>query len=177
MTSKNLNTDKILKARARLLAIEKVSDENEVEKLEILKFRIASESYGIELSHIRIIHPAKNLTYIPGTPDFIKGIINLRGELISVVDLKKFFDLPDQDLTDLCQVIILSSEDMEFGILADEILDVKKIPTNIIQPSLPTLTGIRSEYLKGITGDGIVILDGDKILTSKNMIIHIEVSG
>lgn len=177
MTPKILNTEKILKERARLLAIETISDENEIEKIEIIQFRIANEDYGVELSHIRTIHPSKNLTYIPGTPDFIKGIINLRGEFISVVDLKKFFNLPDQDLTDLSQVIILSSKDMEFGLLADEILGVKKIPVNKIQPSLPTLTGIRSEYLKGITGDGIVILDGDKILSSKNMIVSIEVSG
>ena len=177
MISKDLNKDEILKARAERLAKDTKSEKNKLKELEVVKFKIASETYGIELNCIRTIHPLKNLTYIPGTPDFIRGIINLRGEIISVVDLKKFFDLPDQELTPLCQVIILSSDNMEFGILTDEILGVMQIPETKIQPSLPTLKGIRSAYLKGVTGAGVVILDGDKLLADENMLIHIETAG
>ena len=175
--SSSLNNKDILKARAVKLAKETVSEKEKSKELDVVEFKIARETYGIELKFIRTIYPLKNLTYIPGAPDFIKGVINLRGEIISVVDLKKFFDLPDQELTNLSQVIILSSDTMEFGILADEILDVMQIPEASIQPSLPTLTGIRLAYLKGVTGDSEVILDGDKLLADEKMLIYIETGG
>jgi len=177
MISQNPNNDDILKARAVKLAKKADSEKERLKKLDFVEFKIAGELYGIELKFIRTIHPLKNLTYVPGAPDFIRGIINLRGEIISVVDLKKFFDLPDQELTNLSQVIILSSDTMEFGILADKILGVMQIPETKIQPSLPTLTGIRSAYLKGVTGDGVVILDGDKLLSDEKMLIYIETAG
>jgi purine-binding chemotaxis protein CheW len=161
----------ILKTRARRMAVDISADAGLFSKITVLEFRIAHEIYALELSRIRIIHPLKSLTWIPGTPNFIRGVINLRGEIISVVDLKVFFELPDQEFTRLSQVIILSSDHMEFGILADEILGVAEIRENDIRPSLPTLTGIREDYLKGVTGDGRVVLDDEKLLADEKMCI------
>ncbi len=169
----NLNTKEILKQRAQKLAKETSANKYHTNNITIVEFRIAHEIYALKLNRIRIIHPLKELTFIPGTPDFIRGVINLRGEIISVVDLKVFFDLPDQEFTNLSQVIILTSDEMEFGILADEILGVTEISKNDIQPSLPTLTGIREDYLKGITGNGMVVLDEDKLLTDEKMCINL----
>lgn len=166
-------SENILNDRARELAKETSAGNNHETTLSVVEFRIAHETYALELNRIRIIHPFKTLTFIPGTPDFIRGVINLRGEIISVVDLKVFFDLPDQDFTNLSQVIILSSDDMEFGILADAVLGVAEISKNDIQPSLPTLTGIRADYLKGVTGNGIVVLDVEKLLTDEKMCINL----
>lgn len=166
-------SENILKDRARELAKEISTGNNYDTTIAVVEFQIAHETYAIELRRIRIIHPFKALTFIPGTPDFIRGVINLRGEIISVVDLKVFFDLPDQGFTNLSQVIILSSDDMEFGILADAVLGVAEISKNDIQPSLPTLTGIRADYLKGVTGNGIVVLDVEKLLTDEKMCINL----
>jgi purine-binding chemotaxis protein CheW len=177
MNSKILQKDpastKILKDRARELAKETSSGSNLETTIAVVEFQIAHETYAIELNRIRIIHPFKTMTFIPGTPDFIRGVINLRGEIISVVDLKVFFDLPDQGFTNLSQVIILSSDKMEFGILADAVLGVAEISKNDIQPSLPTLTGIRADYLKGVTGNGIVVLDVEKLLKDEKMSINL----
>ncbi len=169
----DLNTENILKSRARKLAEETSAELNHVNTITVVEFQIAHEVYAIELNRIRVIHPLKALTFIPGTPDFIRGVINLRGEIISVVDLKVFFDLPDQDFTNLSQVIILSSDEMEFGILADEVLGVAELSKKDIRPSLPTLTGIRADYLKGVTGNSIVVLDVEKLLTDKKMVINL----
>ena len=68
-------------------------------------------------------------------------------------------------------MIILQSDEMEFGILADEILGTTQISESAIQTSLPTLTGVRADYLKGVTGDRIVILDGEKLLTDEKMVV------
>lgn len=166
-------TEQILKNRAQRLATPISEDNTYLTKITVVEFRIAHEIYALALKRIRIIHPLKSLTFIPGTPDFIKGVINLRGEIISVVDLKIFFDLPDQEFTKLSQVIILTSDEMEYGILADEILGVVELSKNDIHSSLPTLTGIRADYLKGVTGNGIVVLDDEKLLTDKKMCINL----
>ncbi|MBC2713880.1 MAG: purine-binding chemotaxis protein CheW [Desulfobacteraceae bacterium] len=165
--------EEILKKRAQKLAQPISIDNKYLTKMAVVEFRISHEIYALELKRIRIIHPLKELTFIPGTPDFIRGVINLRGEIISVVDLKVFFDLPDQGFTNLSQVIILTSDEMEFGILADEILGVAEISKNDIQPSLPTLTGVRQEYLKGVTGNGMVVLDDEKLLSDEKMCINL----
>jgi len=163
----------ILQIRARKLA-QSMPDENiRQDAFSVVEFRIAHEIYALGLQRIRVIHPLKELTFIPGTPDFIKGVINLRGEIISVIDLKVFFDLPDQGNTRLSQVIILTSDQMEFGILADEILGVGEISKNDIHASLPTLTGIRADYLKGVTANGVVVLDDEKLLADEKMCINL----
>jgi len=163
----------ILKARARELSMERETDESQ-ECLEIVEFRLASENYGIEAAFVREVYPLKDYTSLPGTPAFVLGIINVRGKIISVIDLKKFFNLPERGLGDLNKVIILRNDRMEFGILADAILGTKSIMTDKIQASPATLAGIGADYLKGVTGERVIILDGDRILGDKKIIVHQE---
>lgn len=162
---------KVLKERARALAKEGVRVAEDESYLEVVEFMLAHERYALELTHIREVYPLKELTPLPGAPDFVLGIINVRGQILSIIDIKKFFELPEKGLTNLNQVIILESEEMEFGILADEILGTSSIPASTIQTSLPTLTDIREEYLKGVTGDRVVILDGEKILSDEKIVV------
>lgn len=164
----------ILKTRAAVLARDSYHGETAAGQLEILEFLLAYERYGLEMSCVRETYPLKDLTPLPCTPPFVLGLINVRGEIVSVIDLKKFFDIPERGLTDLNKVIIVQNDEMTFGILADEILGMRLIPGDGIQPSLPTLTGIRHEYLKGITGERTVILDGNRILTDSRIIVQYE---
>ena len=99
----------------------------------------------------------------------------MRGQILSIIDLKKFFDLPEKGLTDLNKVIVVQREGMAFGILADVILGVRRIAPQDLQPSLPTLTGIRAEYLRGVTKERLVVLDVGKILLDKNIVVQEEV--
>lgn len=165
----------ILKERATTLAREPEDQTAATESLEIVEFLLASEKYGIESSYVHEVYPLKELTALPCTPAFVLGIVNLRGRIFSVVDIKKFFSLPERGLTDLNKVIVLRSESMEFGILADVILGVRSILLGEMQPSLPTLTGIRAEYLRGVTKEQVVILDGEKILSDRKIIVFDEV--
>jgi purine-binding chemotaxis protein CheW len=168
---------KIMRERAKKLSARSKTEEAGEEKLEIVEFVLSGEIYGIESVHIREAYPLKNFTPIPCTPAFVLGVINVRGEVLSIVDIGRFFDLPRKGITDLNTVIVLGSGDMEFGILADEVLGVSLIPLKDIQESLPTLTGIRAEYLKGVTNNRVTVLDAGKILSDKNLIVHQEVSG
>jgi len=166
---------KILKTRAKALAQESKGKETAENYIEVVEFLLAYEKYGIESSYVREIYPLKELTPMPCTPPFVLGVINVRGQILSVIDIKKFFDLPEKGLTDLNKVIILQSDRMEFGILADVVLGVRNVLLSELQPSLPTLTGIREEYLKGVTGERVVILDAEKLLSDKKITVHEEV--
>lgn len=163
--------EKILRERARILALETEKSETAGEAIEIVEFLLAHERYGIESIYVREVCSLTEITPVPCTPPFALGIINLRGRIVSVIDIRKFFDLPEQGLTDLNRVILLGSGEMEFGILADAVSGVRNLLMSDLQETLPTLTGIREEYLKGISKDREVILDGGRLLSDKRLII------
>ena len=165
----------ILKGRARTLSQERKEKESDTEYIEVVEFSLAYEEYAIESSYIREVYPMKELTPVPGTPPFVVGIINVRGQILSVIDIKKFFDLPEKGLTDLNKVIIIHDNTMEFGILADVVLSTRRIMLREIQQSLPGFTGIRARYLKGVTRERLVVLDAGKLLSDKNIIVHEEI--
>lgn len=164
-------TQRILKERAQTLAREAVPAEAADAGIEVIEFLLAHEWYAVESKYVREVYPLEELTPLPCTPSFVLGIVNLRGEILSVIDIKKFFGLPEKGLTNLNKVIMLESEDMAFGILADAINGVRRIPRASIQPSLPTLTGIREDYLLGVTAERVVILDAEKLLTDEKLIV------
>jgi purine-binding chemotaxis protein CheW len=170
-------TKRILRERALALAAEPGETQTLADSIEVVEFLLAHERYAVESSYVREVYPLENLTPLPCTPGFVLGIVNLRGEILSVIDLKKFFDLPEKGLTDLNKVIVLQSGNMLFGILADVIAGVRRIPVSDIQPSLPTLTGVREEYLKGVTPGRTVILDAEKLLTDESIIVQEQVAG
>lgn len=165
---------KVLRARAQALAYEPEASLNRQEQLEIVEFLLAYEKYAIELPYVREVYPLKELTLLPDTPAFLAGIINVRGQIVSVVDLKKFFNLPEKGLTDLNKVIIVGNTRMEFGLLVDAVTSVRRIPLLEMQPPLPTLTGLHQEYVRGVTSRHLVILDAAKILADSKIIVREE---
>jgi len=165
----------ILKERARMLAEESKEKEMKEGYIEVVEFMLAYERYGIESSRIREVYPLKEFTPVPCTPSFVLGITNVRGQIISVIDIKTFFNLPTKGLSDLNRAIIVESDGMELGILADYVIGVRMIPLNEIQPTLPTLKDVRSEYIRGITEDRLVILDIEKILADPKIVVYEEV--
>lgn len=166
---------KILEARAKAIAPGAEKKEISENFIQILIFLLAYETYGIELFYIREVLQLKELTAVPCTPQFVLGIINVRGEILSVIDIKQFFDLPAKGLTELNKVIIIDNNQMSFGILADSIIGVRSIALEEIQPATPTLTGVREEYLKGVTKERLVILDAEKLLSDKKIVIKEEI--
>ena len=166
----------ILQARAVQLAREARKENERDQEIEILEFLIAGERYAFEVVWVREATVLKDLTPLPGTPPFVLGIANVRGHILSVIDLRRFFDLPAKGLTQLNKVVILRNESMEFGVLTDEIVGVAKLAASALQDSLPTLTGVRAEYLRGVTADRLVLLDAQKLLNDENIIVNEEIS-
>lgn len=174
-TTGDEDRQRILKVRAIALAREPEAGATEGERIEVVEFLLADERYALESTYIGEVYPLKDLTILPCTPPFVLGVINLRGKILSVIDLHTFFDLPNRGLSDLNKVIVLHDGAMEFGILADEIVAARWIPRNTLLASLPTLTEIRAEYLLGVTPERLVVLDGGRILADGRIIVHEEV--
>ncbi|MBU1566732.1 MAG: chemotaxis protein CheW [Proteobacteria bacterium] len=165
---------RILKERAELLAVAEEKQTTE-QTIEIVEFLLAREHYGIESSSIREVYPLKDYTPLPGVPSFVLGLMNVRGRIISVVDIKRFFDMPEKGISNLNKVIIINDHKMELGILADEILGVRNIAISELDQPLPTLTGILEKFVRGVTGECLVVLDAARILADQNIVVHEEV--
>ncbi|MGR9099734.1 MAG: chemotaxis protein CheW [Gammaproteobacteria bacterium] len=168
---------RMLEKRTSDLAREAAPAEDAGQSLEVVEFGLAHERYAFELRHVREVCALDSLTPLPCTPDFVLGIVNIRGRMLSVVDLKRFFGLPEKGLTDLDKVVVLESPEMTFGVLADAVAGVRRIPLSDIQPSLPTLTGIREAYLRGVAEGRTVLLDAEKLLADQNLRVQEQVDG
>lgn len=160
----------ILRERARALARDPAADRPDDATIELVVFYLAHEIYAIETRLVREVRPLEGFTPLPHTPAFLLGVTNIRGRILPVVDLKRFFGLPEQGLTDLNKVVIVEQQGAELGVLADSILGVRSLPSSSIQDSLPALEGVRAEYLRGVTEDRWVILDVGRILTDERMV-------
>jgi len=164
---------RILRERALKLAREPEPEES-APRLELVEFLLSGERYAIESGFIREVYPLKELTPLPCTPPFVLGIVNIRGKILSVLDLRRFFELSDQGLSDLNKVLVLHQGGMEFGLLADAIVGVRTLKVRELKPTLPTLTEIRGEYLKGVTKERLVVLDAGKLLGDRRLVVHDE---
>lgn len=166
----------VLRERARILAQPPARALPAHELVELVEFRLADERYALETAHLQEVRPLRDLTPLPCTPAFVRGLVNLRGRLLAVIDLKKFFDLPEPGLTDLHQVLVLRGADIELGLLADTVESVFTLPRAALQPGLPTLHGIRADYLLGVTATGLVVLDATRILADPRLVVDEEVA-
>ena len=168
------NKREILKSRARELSRTEDDKKEKTAHSEVLEFILGGERYALETGYIREIYPMKEYTVLPCTPPFIMGVINVHRHVVTIIDMKKFFDLPEKGLTDLNKVIILKKDDMELGILADEVLGIRDIGEFELQLALPTLTDLRADFLKGVTNEGLIVIDALRVLTDERIIVHEE---
>ena len=166
----------ILKRRAAEIAKEPLQKKEASVLLELVSFVLGPETYGIESSFIREVYPLKDFTSLPGVPPYILGIINVRGQILAVVNLKKFFNLPEKGIGELNKVIILHDEQIEFGVLADVVQGKQTIQIDEIKAVPESVSGIGSEYVKGVTNNNIIILNTEKILSDKNIIVNDKIN-
>lgn len=149
------------------------------ENFEIVEFVLAGERYAIETGFVREVFPLKDLTPLPCTPPWIRGIVNVRSQILAVIDLKLFFHLPTGGLSDMNKLIILQSstgheERTQFGILADVIVGTRVLAFDELQTEHNQL-GIRRDYVRGITGERLVVLNAQGILEDEGLIVQEDV--
>jgi purine-binding chemotaxis protein CheW len=160
----------ILHERARALAVDPQPALAAGARIEVLEFTIAGERHAIETAWVHEVHTLKALTPLPCTPAYLAGITTAHGRVLAVIDLKPLFGLP-AGLDDQHKLIVLRDREMEFGLLADQVLGVEGLALADIQPAPPTVAGAQAEFLRGVTPDRRVVLDARKLLNHPSLVI------
>ncbi len=150
---------KILNERAGILARPLNANIQQGTVIEGLSILLSDETYILDSQYVVEVLPLNEITPLPGTPAFLSGIINVRGRILSVINLKNFLGLPEKGITNLNRVIVVKNEDIELGLLADEVTGYQTVRTDKLQKELPTLQVTQKEFVTGITPDGEIVFN------------------
>ncbi|MGB4701761.1 MAG: chemotaxis protein CheW [Syntrophomonadaceae bacterium] len=126
--------------------------------------------YGVPISQVQEIIPMAKPTRLPQVPDFVEGIINLRGKIIPIIDLKKRFDMEATEITSDTRSVVVEVSGQTVGIIVDEVSEVLRLSKDNIEPPPAAIGGITAEYLTGVgklEDRLLILLDMDKILTEQ----------
>lgn len=136
----------------------------------LVTFRLGSGEYAIDIMQAKEIIKMEKITLIPNAPYFVEGVINLRGNIIPIIDLKKRFNLEESEGDKNTGIIIAKIEDVDMGIMIDSVSKVVSMPNSDIQPPPSMLQGIGQRYIKGVgkmEDKLLVVLDLDKLFTNE----------
>lgn len=167
-----LNEQHILQLRARELAMKETTATETGSFVEAICFVLQPEKYAIESSYVQEVLSLKDITPIPGTPGFVMGVINFRGMIVSVVNLKMVFGIMEQGLTEMNKVILIKHEAMMFGLVADEIAGIMPIFKADLSAPPITLDPAGAGLVEGITTDGIILLNARQLIHSNQLVIN-----
>jgi purine-binding chemotaxis protein CheW len=155
---------------ANVLEIE--NDLEDTQKGKFLTFALCSEYYGIEISFVTEIIGIQSITEVPELPNYVKGIINLRGKIIPVMDVRLRFKKEPREYTDRTCIIVINIKEISIGLIVDTVSEVLSIDDANIVPPPADKTGFHNRYIKGIgkVGNDVkLILDCEKILSEEEV--------
>lgn len=141
-------------------------------ELKVIVFQLNDEEYGVPVGQVRSIERLQHITRVPGTQDFVKGVINLRGVVTPIIDLRKRFDFSNVEYSELTRIIIVAVEDLEVGLIVDGANDVIDIPSSNIEPPPEVVGSVDVEYLNGVAKLDkrlLILLDLNKVLNKKEI--------
>lgn len=161
--------------------------EEEGGQIELALVQLGREVYGIEVQHIVEIRPAVQIARVPRVPEWVTGVTNLRGRILSVLDLRRFFGLApaetkeEDSLTPFQDLVVVETPAMEVALLAEDVLEIEPFPTSRIQSVTETIRGVSTGHVHGVIERGaglpmIVVLDLLALLADERLIIQEEVS-
>ncbi|HAG07727.1 MAG: Chemotaxis signal transduction protein [Clostridia bacterium 62_21] len=137
---------------------------------QIVVFQLAEQNYGVDIAGVYEIIRMENITRVPRAPSFVEGVINLRGRIIPVIDLRKRFGMPATEHTRASRIVIVEMGGTTVGMVVDAVLEVLRIPASSIEPPPPVIHGIEAAYLRGIAlwdDRLIILLNLERILYDK----------
>jgi purine-binding chemotaxis protein CheW len=135
---------------------------------QVVVFRLGNEVYGVDIAVVREIIRMQPVTKVPGAPAFVEGVINLRGKVIPVIDLRKRFGLSASEYTKHSRISVVEIDQRAIGLIVDAVAEVLRIPTSAVEPPSGFITSVDSSYLRGIAKLDqrlIILLNLDHILT------------
>jgi len=184
MEHRNLETkpseERILQERAMVLSTALTGEIEEDKILRLVTFHLGEERYGVDSILLQEIQPLKAVgwTPVPCTPDFIMGAVNLRGRIYSIMDIACYLGMPLRPVSETTHLLRVQCEsetvggDMELCILSDDVPEVTAVPLAEVQPSLTTLSSRVRDFVRGIRGDLLVILDLERLLADPGIVVN-----
>jgi purine-binding chemotaxis protein CheW len=146
------------------------SNQDAEKSLQMVGFRLGNEEYGVEINKVREIILVGEITQVPETPPFVKGLINLRSTVIPIIDLKLRFGLMEMPRTDETRIVVLNVAGKTIGIIVDAVNEVIRISVDQIAPPPPAVAGLDQEHLVGLAkleDRLLILLDIENILNDE----------
>jgi len=159
-------------------AAEDLTSIDNSEKREFLTFMLAGEEYGVDILRVQEIKGWDDVTNIPNTPDYIKGVINLRGTIVPIIDMRLRFDLEHKEYDATTVVVVLRIEsdkggnDRTMGVVVDGVSDVYNVPIKDIKPSPDFGMAVDTEFVNGLATIGekmVIVLNIDHMLNADEL--------
>ena len=147
------------------------------EEIKVIVFALGSEEFGVEVEKVRTIERMQPITRVPKTLPFIKGVINLRGIVIPIIDLRERFGIPQKEYSENTRIIIVAANELEVGLIVDSANDVMDVDSDNINDPPEIVGGIKAKYLRGVakvTGDRLLVLLSLSEVLSRSEIIQLE---
>lgn len=134
---------------------------------QLVSFKVGNEEYAVDILSVHEINRISEIATIPKSPDFIKGVINLRGKIIPVISLRKKFGLTEKENDAHSRIIVTNIHGVTIGLVVDSVSEVLRISSDVIEPPPPMVSGISAEFINGIAklqDRLIMLLDINKLL-------------
>lgn len=135
---------------------------------QLLIFKLNEEYFGVEITNIDQIIPPKEITKIPNTPDYIEGLLSLRGKVYTVFNLRKRFCLPDRGFDDSTKIVIVNVNSVAIGFIVDEVNEIARVEDENIESTPKTIASLNKKYINGIAKIGerlVIMLDLEQVLS------------
>ena len=142
------------------------------ELLQLVSFNIGSEEFGVDILKVQEINRMVEITRVPQAPHYVEGVINLRGKVIPIVDLRKRFNLEVKEYDKNTRIVVVDISGNIMGMVVDSVSEVLRLPSNTIEPPPEIVASINSEYIKGVAKleDRLLIfLDLSKVIDVSEM--------
>ena len=146
-----------------------IADTTQTEK-QLVVFDLASEGYGVDIGAVREIIRMQEITRVPKTPEFVEGVINLRGKVIPVIDLRKRFGLRVSEQSKDNRIVVVDIGKQDIGVIVDAVTEVLRISADSVEPPTSVITSADSDYLLGIAkleSRLIILLDLECVLSEE----------
>jgi len=117
---------------------------------QLVTFKIENDEFGVDILKVQEINRMMNITRIPNAPDFVEGVINLRGKIIPIVDLRKKLGFQAKEYDKSTRIIVVELEGIVLGFIVDSVSEVLRIPNSTIEPPPSIIKGIESEFIEGV---------------------------
>jgi len=139
------------------------------EILQLVSFTVGREEFGLDILRVQEINRMTEITRVPNAPPFVSGVINLRGKVIPIVDLRLRFGMNEAELNSQTRIIVVELETNVVGFIVDSVREVLRVPRKIMEPPPPMVAGIGSEYLTAVCkleDRLLILLDLDAVLST-----------